>query len=186
MSRGLLLAMTGLGGLAVLVGALAWPAPATGWIADDGFDLPVGAPDGAGYHDAQPFGTNTHLGEDWNGDGGGDSDLGDPVHAIGRGRVTFAADVGGGWGNVVRIAHPYRGGAVESLYAHLDTVAVAVGQVVLRGQPIGTIGTAHGQYAAHLHLELRAAPGLALGGGYGPRSGQLAPTPFIRAHRPRR
>ena len=71
----------------------------------DGFDFPVGAPDGVGYYDALRFGANRHLGEDWNGNGGGDSDLGDPVAAIARGRVTFADDVGGGWGNVVRVVH---------------------------------------------------------------------------------
>ena len=38
----------------------------------------------------------------------------------------------------------------------------------------------------HLHLELRVAPGLELGGGYGRPFGQVAPSPFIRAHRPRR
>lgn len=155
----------------------------------DGFDFAVGAPDGAGYHDAQPFGgAAAHLGEDWNGAGGGDTDLGDPVAAIAAGRVTFAADIGGGWGNVVRIAHVYRDrGArheVESLYAHLDRVQVTPGEVVARGQLIGTIGTAHGHYLAHLHLELRAAIGLPLGGGYGAPAGQLAPTPFIAAHRP--
>ena len=150
----------------------------------------VGAPDGAGYYDAQPFGTDFHLGGDWNGVGGGDSDRGAPVTAIADGAVTFAVDVGGGWGNVVRIAHRIRdaGGdrLVESLYAHLDRIDVAVGQRVRRGAPIGTIGDAHGQYLAHLHLELRARPGLPLGEGYAAETtGYLDPTAFIRGHRPR-
>ncbi len=151
----------------------------------DGFDLPVGAPDGVGYHDAQRFGANRHLGEDWNGNGGGDSDLGDPVAVIARGRVTFADDVGGGWGNVVRVVHRTRDGEVESLYAHLDTIAVTVGEAVARGQVIGTIGTAGGQYVAHLHLELRTVIGRPIGGGYGAAVGQIDPTAFILAHRPR-
>lgn len=157
-------------------------APATGH-GCDGFDFPVGAPDGAGYHDAQPFGANDHLGGDWNGDRGGDSDRGDPVFAIADGVVADAADRAGGWGNVVRILHPC---GVESLYAHLDAIAVAPGARVRRGQPIGTIGTAGGVYPAHLHLELRDRP-LPLGGGYAAdRTGYLDPTAFIRAHRPRR
>lgn len=157
----------------------------------DGFDFAVGAPDGDGYYDAQVFGgVREHLGEDWNGNGGGDTDLGDPVYAIATGRVTFAGDLGGGWGNVVRIAHRVadRDGVreLESLYAHLDTIRAQPGAIVRRGQRIGTIGTAHGRYLAHLHLELRDTVGLPLGGGYGPPDGHLAPTPFIRAHRPAR
>lgn len=159
----------------------------------DGFDFPVGPPDAAGYRDAQPFGgASAHLGSDWNGVGGGDTDLGDPVHAVAAGRVLAAEDHGGGWGNVVRVAHRIGaddgggGLVVESLYAHLDTIAVRVGEPVTRGQRVGTIGTAGGRYPAHLHLELRAAPGLPLGGGYGPAAGQLDPTAFIVAHRPRR
>jgi len=156
----------------------------------DGFDFPVGAPDGEGYYDAQPFGDNTHLGNDWNGVGGGNSDLGDPVAVIADGVVRFAEDVGGGWGNVVRIEHRVRDvdgeRSVESLYAHLDRIEVAVGRRVRRGDRVGTIGDAHGQYKAHLHLELRAQTGLPLGGGYASDStGYLDPTMFIRAHRPR-
>lgn len=155
------------------------------------FDFPVGPPDAAGYYDAQPFGTNDHLGNDWNGNGGGNSDLGDPVYAISPGVVLVAADHGGGWGNVVRIVHRCASlgegegeGAVESLYAHLDTIEVRPGQQVLRGQRLGTIGTAHGQYLAHLHLELRARPGLPLGGGYSSDTRDfLDASAFILRHR---
>lgn len=153
---------------------------------DDGLDFPVGDPDGRGYYDAQPFGVNQHLGNDWNGRGGGDSDLGDPVFAIGAGEVTAAADHGGGWGQVVRVVHWIDGRPIESVYAHLARIDVVVGQRVARRQALGTIGTADGRYPAHLHLELRAVPGLPLGGGYGTPIGQLDPTAFIRAHRPRR
>jgi len=152
-----------------------------------GFDFPVGPPDASGYYDAQPFGTNDHLGSDWNGDGGGDTDLGDPVYAIAAGVVSAASDHGGGWGNVVRVVHPcgeVPGREVESLYAHLDGIEVHAGQRVVRGQRIGTIGTAGGQYRAHLHLELRARPGMPLGGGYSEdTAGYLDPTAFIHRHR---
>jgi murein DD-endopeptidase MepM/ murein hydrolase activator NlpD len=156
----------------------------------DGFDLPVGPPDGDGYYDAQGFGgRNAHLGNDWNGAGGGDSDLGDPVFSIGAGRVVVAADFGGGWGNVVRVAHRVRdrGGerVIESLYAHLDTIEVHVGERLARGQRLGTIGTAHGTYRAHLHLEVRDEPGRPLGGGYGAPDGQVDATGFIALRRPR-
>jgi len=151
----------------------------------EGFDFPVGPPDATGYYDAQPFGANDHLGNDWNGVGGGDSDRGDPVYAASAGIVAEAIDHGGGWGNVVRILHPACD-RLESLYAHLETIEVAPGAHVARGQRIGTIGTAGGQYPAHLHFELRARP-LPLGGGYAPtHAGYLDPTAYIRLHRARR
>ncbi len=161
------------------------PPPATS--ACGGFDFPVGPPDASGYYDAQPFGRNEHLGNDWNGNGGGDTDLGDPVHAIAAGVVSEASDHGGGWGNVVRVVHPCAevpGQEVESLYAHLDTIEVQAGQRVGRGQRIGTIGNAGGQYRAHLHLELRARRGMPLGGGYSnDTTGYLDPSAFILRHR---
>lgn len=157
----------------------------------DGFDFPVGAPDARGYYDAQPFGGDSaHLGSDWNGNGGGDSDLGDPIFAVADGRVVDAADHEGGWGQVVRVAHHVRDTrgerVVESLYAHLERIDVRVGERVTRGQQLGTIGTAGGVYRAHLHLEIRDLVGRPLGLGYGPPDAQLDPTAFIRAHRPHR
>lgn len=161
--------------------------PSTTTAVCDGFDFPVGPPDARGYYDAQPFGVNDHLGNDWNGNGGGDSDLGDPVHAIAAGVVSEATDHGGGWGNVIRIVHAcdeVPGHEVESLYAHLDMIEVQPGQRIGRGERIGTIGTAGGQYRAHLHLELRARRGLPLGGGYSKDTdGYLDPSAFIRRHR---
>jgi murein DD-endopeptidase MepM/ murein hydrolase activator NlpD len=146
------------------------------------FDFPVGAPDATGYYDAQPFGANYHLGNDWNGNAGGDADHGAFVFAIGDGVVTDATDYGGGWGNVVRVVHPC-GGHLESLYAHLDRIHVVKGARVARGQPIGTIGTAGGHYPAHLHFELRDRL-MPLGPGYAAdRTGYLDPTAYITRHR---
>lgn len=124
----------------------------------DGFDQPVGKPDGDGYYMSRGF-LSYHPGEDWNGLGGGNSDLGAPVYAIGHGLVTFAHDARMGWGNVVIIRHIFiENGAlqtVDSMYAHLDKILVREGQQVLRGQNIGTIGTNRGMYLAHLHFEIR-------------------------------
>lgn len=153
-----------------------------------GFDWPVGAPDGMGYYDAQPFGRNAHLGEDWNGNGGGDTDRGDPVFVIADGVVAVATHEGEGWGNVVRVVHACGDGQaadIESLYAHLGVIDVAVGDVVRRGERLGTIGDADGAYVPHLHLELRANVGAPLGGGYGEPNGHVAPSEFIARHRPR-
>ena len=85
----------------------AGPATAAARMAD-GFDYPVGWPEAVGYHKARGFTPNGHLGEDWNGDRGGDTDLGDPIYAVGHGIVVLAHDVRAGWGNVVIIRHAYR------------------------------------------------------------------------------
>ena len=69
------------------------------------FDFPVGKPNADGYYNAQSFGENSHLGDDWNATTGGNTDLEDPIYSIGVGKVVFAKDLAGGWGNVVRIVH---------------------------------------------------------------------------------
>ena len=153
-----------------------------------GFDFPIGPPDATGYYDAQPFGRNDHLGSDWNGKGGGNSDLGDPVYVIAPGIVTRARDFGAGWGNVVMVMHRYLDASgdeqwVESMYAHLDTMSVSFGDQLSRGDRLGTIGDAHGMYWAHLHFEIRSQIGMPPGVGYGvDTKGYLDPTSFIRAH----
>jgi len=129
----------------------------------DGFDFPVGKPDAGGYYKARGMRLRppVHFGEDWNGRGGGDSDLGDPVYAIGNGIVVWAYDVRVGWGKVVIIRHAYRDPAsgqvkhCDSLYGHLRDMQVKVGEQVKRGDKIGTIGNNRGMYAAHLHFEIR-------------------------------
>jgi len=151
----------------------------------DGVDFPVGPPDGKGYYNAQGFGQNLHLGDDWNGLGGGNSDLGDPVYSIAIGLVQEAYDAGPGWGNVLRLYHPADSQAhsfpVEAIYAHLESMLVSAGDTIKRGQQIGTIGNADGTYLAHLHLEIRKQIGLPLGGGYATDpTGYLNPTRFIQ------
>lgn len=129
----------------------------------DGFDYPVGKPNAAGYYKARGLRLRSpqHFGEDWNGRGGGDTDLGDPVYSIADGIVTFAYDVRAGWGNVAIVRHAYRDPAsgqvkyCDALYGHLQRMGVRVGQQVKRGEQIGTIGSNRGMYAAHLHFEIR-------------------------------
>lgn len=124
----------------------------------DGFENPVGR-DGKEYYRARGFRQNGHLGDDWNGVGGGDTDLGAPVYATAHGIVVFAQDYRMGWGNVVIVRHAYwEGGGVnyvDSLYGHLHQIMVREGQQVRRGQQIGTIGNNRGMYDAHLHFEIR-------------------------------
>ncbi|HEV3409380.1 MAG TPA: M23 family metallopeptidase, partial [Chthoniobacterales bacterium] len=123
------------------------------------FDFPIGSEHGAFAYNAQPFTENRHLGDDLNGIGGENSDLGDPVFAIGDGRVLLATDGGPGWGNIVILLHAFEENGVrryvQSYYAHLETMLVQPGQTVRRGEQIATIGNASGLYWAHLHFEMR-------------------------------
>ena len=155
----------------------------------DGFDLPVGKPDGRGYYKARGMRAHGHLGEDWDGVGGGDTDLGDPVYCIGDGVVVFARDCHQGWGNVIIVRHAYREGLgvrnVDSLYGHLQKILVHSGQAIRRGQQIATIGNAHGLYDAHLHLEVRKniAIGMSRDKFAQDFSNYYDPSDFILSHR---
>lgn len=159
----------------------------------DGFDFPVGKPDAAGYYKARGLRLRSprHYGEDWNGRGGGNTDLGDPVYTVADGVVTFAHDVRQGWGNVVLIRHAYRDPTsgkvkfIDSLYGHLDKMTVKTGQGVKRGQQVGTIGTNRGMYPAHLHFEMRhnITIGMARNGIPADLVNWADPTQFINKHR---
>ncbi len=152
------------------------------------FDFPLGSEHGAFTYNAQPFTENRHLGDDLNGIGGENSDLGDPVYAVADGQVIYAQEAGPGWGNVVIVLHAYDDhGArryVQSYYAHLQQISVAVLDQVRRGQPIATVGNASGKYWAHLHFEMREFVTPVIGPGYREETGGwLNPQEFIEQHR---
>lgn len=157
----------------------------------DGFDYPVGIPDAENYYVYRGYRAHGHLGDDWNGNGGGNTDLRDPVHSIAHGRVVLARDVRKGWGNCVIIRHAYRSPAsgkveyVDSLYAHLDFISVREGQQIKRGDQVGGIGTNRGMYTAHLHLELRKNLAIGMNRMQFARddSNYLSPRHFIAKHR---
>lgn len=131
------------------------------------FDPPMGSEHAGFTYNAQPFFTTRHLGDDINGIGGKDSDLGDPVFAIADGEVIYTGWPSDGWGNVVTLLHQLSDGRIlQSFYGHLDRIGVFVGQTVKRGEQIGDVGSAGGRYYAHLHLELRTSPALDCGAGY--------------------
>jgi murein DD-endopeptidase MepM/ murein hydrolase activator NlpD len=152
------------------------------------FDFPIGSEHGAMIYNAQPFTENMHLGDDLNGIGGENSDLGDPVFAVADGQVLVARDGGPGWGNVIIMLHAYREDGlrkyVQSFYGHLQSILVAPREIVGRGQQIATVGTGGGQYLAHLHFEMREFVTPFIGAGYRKDTrGWLDPSGFIRAHR---
>src|SRR5437762_14033685 len=74
------------------------------------FDFPLGSETGAMSYNAQRFTENEHLGDDLNGIGGEDSDLGDRIYAVANGRALVAAYGGAGWGTVFNSRHASSGG----------------------------------------------------------------------------
>jgi hypothetical protein len=142
----------------------------------DGFDYPCGDRNGQGAYTSyldnktypswyiatgfnQRYQKGLHPGIDVNGSGKGDTDIRQPVFAVGNGYVSDATDYGAPWGNVVSIIHTYLENGGErtclSLYAHLDTIRVTKNQFIHRRTQIGTIGNGHGSFPAHLHFEIR-------------------------------
>lgn len=154
------------------------------------FEMPMGGEQGAMVYNAQPFRTTRHLGDDLNGVGGWNSDLGDPVYASGNGRVIYSGIPGPGWGNMIILAHrvpepeALHGWRVyETVYAHLETRLAQAGEVVRRGAKIGRVGTAGGRYLAHLHFEVRRSTSVYPGMGYADAPlDRVSPEEFIREH----
>jgi murein DD-endopeptidase MepM/ murein hydrolase activator NlpD len=152
------------------------------------FDFPLGNENGVLSYNAQPFTENRHLGDDLNGIGGENSDLGDPIYAVADGRVFLARDGGPGWGNVIILLHAYTESGerkyVQSYYGHVEETLVRAGDDIRRGQQIATIGTADGRYLAHLHFEMREFLTPFIGPGYrADTRGWINPSAFIEAHR---
>lgn len=94
-------------------------------------------------------------------------DIGDrsqpPIWAAGSGKVvkattgcaTVSHGCGGGYGNHVIIDH---GNGLQTLYAHMTYIDVAVGDEVTQGQVIGKMGrtgNVRGVTGIHLHFEVR-------------------------------
>ncbi|MFB8376190.1 peptidoglycan DD-metalloendopeptidase family protein [Paenibacillus taichungensis] len=72
------------------------------------------------------------------------------VKASDEGVITFAGQKSG-YGNVIIINH--RNG-YETLYGHLNSIGVKVGQVVEKGESIGVMGNTGRSTGTHLHFEI--------------------------------
>ncbi len=154
------------------------------------WDAPMGSEHGALTYNAQPFRVTRHMGDDLNGIGGYNSDQGDPVYAAAAGTVVYCGVPGEGWGNMVILAHrihnPETGAqeVVQSMYAHMEKVLVHPGQTLVRGEQLGTVGTAGGHYWAHLHFEVRLGPYVNPSVGYADAPlNRTSPEGFVAAHR---
>ncbi|MEN6408081.1 MAG: M23 family metallopeptidase [Anaerolineaceae bacterium] len=94
---------------------------------------------------------------------------GTAVHAAADGVVVAAGDLTGtdydalrSYGNVVVLRHdfPDLSQPLFTLYAHLDRVAVQVGQTLSLGDVVGTVGATGIATGPHLHFEVRLGPGV--------------------------
>jgi murein DD-endopeptidase MepM/ murein hydrolase activator NlpD len=114
-----------------------------------------------------------HTGIDLNGPGGGDSDCGQPVHAMTDGYVVFAGRLPV-WGGVVVLRHPHAG--VWTRYGHLRDILVKRGEAVPAGAQIGTVGKMTTGGYCHLHFDVfvRQPPASEGLWGFFPRGGEEA------------
>jgi murein DD-endopeptidase MepM/ murein hydrolase activator NlpD len=86
----------------------------------------------------------THLGFDLA------SYAGTPIIAANRGKVLFADELGI-YGNCVILDH---GMGVQSLYAHLSSIGVKVGDMVEKAQELGKSGMTGLAAGDHLHFTM--------------------------------
>lgn len=80
--------------------------------------------------------------------------LGTPILATESGVVSMAGHEPGGFGNYVVLDHAWG----QSVYAHLDSSGVAIGQSVGRGHELGRAGTTGNSTGPHLHFAIRVHP----------------------------
>ena len=80
-----------------------------------------------------------------------DGDTGDRVQAARSGEVILAGSRRG-YGNTVVV---YHGLGYSTLYAHLSTISVTVGDEVASGDRVGSIGSTGLSTGPHLHFEMR-------------------------------
>ena len=78
--------------------------------------------------------------------------FGSPVFAADDGVVAAVGNSGSGYGIFVVIVHA---GGLDTLYGHLSTALVKVGQTVSQGTPVGLEGSTGNSTGPHLHFELR-------------------------------
>ena len=77
---------------------------------------------------------------------------GTAIQATGNGRVKKVEKRKSGYGKNVTIDHGF---GFETLYAHMHTIDVKVGDKVEKGEKIGTVGSTGTSTAPHLHYEVR-------------------------------
>ena len=99
-----------------------------------------------GYRSDPLYGdSRRHQGQDFA------STIGNPVYATGDAVVEKVTYQYRGYGNEIVLDHGY---GYETRYAHLNTIEVAEGMKVHRGDRIGTVGNTGKSTGPHLHYEV--------------------------------
>lgn len=83
-------------------------------------------------------------------------DAGSPLMASAEGTVIQAKSTGwnSGYGKYIVLTHP---NGTQTLYAHLSSILVSVGQRVVQGAAIGYVGSSGNSTGPHVHFEIRGA-----------------------------
>ncbi len=94
-----------------------------------------------------PFGykTDFHYGVDLA------NPIGTPIYSAAEGIVEMAVYSNSGYGMHVQVAHGY---GFATMYAHMNSIYVRSGQMVSKGQVIGTVGNTGHSTGPHLHYEV--------------------------------
>jgi len=77
--------------------------------------------------------------------------VGTKIFSTGDGIVVEVTSSRTGYGNHIVINHGF---GYQTLYAHLNTMEVSIGQKIKRGEVIGTVGNTGTSTAPHLHYEV--------------------------------
>ncbi len=89
--------------------------------------------------------TRMHQGIDLSGD------KGEPIYAAGNGKVVEVRNSFFGYGREIVVDHGF---GYKTRYAHLHTMLVKVGDEVVRGEQIATMGNTGKSKGVHLHYEV--------------------------------
>ncbi len=79
------------------------------------------------------------------------AEVGTPIEAAASGKVVYA-EVHPAYGKMLEIDH---GNGLVSRYAHCASLGVKEGDLVVRGQRVGTVGSTGRSTGPHLHFEVR-------------------------------
>ena len=83
--------------------------------------------------------------------------IGTTIVAANDGVISYAGSLST-YGNVVMITHFVNGSQWTTVYAHLNSINVSVGQSVDKGQKIGGMGNTGRSFGSHLHFEIHNGP----------------------------
>lgn len=97
---------------------------------------------------------------------------GTPIVSAGDGVVSYASALST-YGNVIMVTHSIDGQIWTTVYAHLSGYSVGVGDVVSKGQKIGSMGNTGRSTGPHLHFEIHN------GSWNGKRTNALNPLRYI-------